>query len=86
MKGQCELTGAGIEYISQVSVNSGKTWFPEQPATLTLQPKPDGRQGVMIPYLSNKKFLQIKLGDFPNSHGLVIGDYNFSNLVRSRIM
>jgi hypothetical protein len=83
MKGQCELSGVGIEYISRVSVDGGQSWFPEQPATLNVQPKPDGRKVAMIPYYSKKKLLQIKLADFPMPNGFTINNYVFSNLAKS---
>lgn len=84
MKGRCELSGDGVEYISQVSVDGGKTWFPEQAGALTVQPKSDGQNVVMIPFFANKKLLQIKLGDFPASNGLLISDYKFLNTVQTK--
>lgn len=78
-KGNCELKGEGIEYISQVSVDGGKSWFPQEPATLTAQPTPDGRKVVAIPSFSNKKLLQIRLRDYPKGEGLTVNDYILSN-------
>jgi hypothetical protein len=82
--GNCEMTGKGIEYIRQVSVDGGKTWYPQEPATLMPQLKPDGQKAVIIPFYSNKKLLQIRLRDFPGSHGLTINDYSFSNAARRK--
>ncbi len=83
-KGQCEVSGDGIEYISQISVNGGQSWFPELPATLDVQPKADGRKFAMIPYLANKKLLQIKLGDFPSATGLTVNQNNNQNRTKGR--
>lgn len=68
----CELKGAGIEYISQISVDGGKTWFPESPATLTTQPTADGMQKAMIPRFVNRNLLRIRLRDFPKNEGMMI--------------
>jgi hypothetical protein len=72
VKGNCEISGEGIEYISQVSVDGGKTWFPEQPASLAVQPAPDGRKVDAIPYVGNRKLLKVRLRDFPIMEGLPI--------------
>ncbi len=71
-KDKCELKGVGIEYISQISVDGGKTWFPESPATLTVEPTAEGLQKTMIPRFSNRSLVRIRLRDFPQPDGLVI--------------
>lgn len=68
----CELKGAGIEYISQISIDGGKNWFPESPATLTAQPTTDGMQKVMIPRFVNRSLLRIRLRDLPKNEGMMI--------------
>jgi hypothetical protein len=68
----CELKGAGIEYISQISVDGGKTWFPESPATLTTQPTADGLQKAMIPRFVNRNQLRIRWRDLPKNEGVKI--------------
>jgi hypothetical protein len=67
----CELKGAGIEYISQISVDGGKTWFPESPATLTTQPTADGLQKTVIPRFANRNLLRIRLRDLPKNEGII---------------
>jgi len=71
-KDKCELKGVGIEYISQISVDAGRTWFPESPATLTVEPTDEGLQKTMIPHFSNRNLLRIRLRDFPQPDGLLI--------------
>jgi hypothetical protein len=82
MQGMCEVKGEGIDYISQVSVNDGKTWYPASGASLEPQPTADGMTAVMIPLLQNKKFLRVKLRDFQDETGFTITNYAFSNTVR----
>lgn len=75
----CEVSGEGIEYISQVSVDGGKTWFPGQSATLTVQPTTSGSKIVTIPYFTNKNLLKIRLRDFPIIEGLPVANYSLLN-------
>lgn len=84
MNGQCQLIGRGIDYIQQVSVDGGATWYPSDPAGLTVEPTADERNSAMIPLLTNKKLLQIKLRDFPKTEGLPVTDFIFSNLTKSQ--
>jgi hypothetical protein len=72
--GNCELKGQGIEYIKQVSVDGGKTWFPQEPATLIVQSAPSGRSSAVIPRYTNRKLVQIRLRDFYTNEGLM---FNF---------
>ena len=78
----CELKGEGIEYINQVSVDGGKTWFPKEPATLTIQQAADGGKAALIPRYTNKNLLQIRLRDFPTTEGLTVNNYNFVGAVK----
>ncbi len=73
----CELKGVGIEYIKQISTDGGKTWFPQEPDSLTVQPTSDGGNVALIPRISSKKTLQIRLRDFPSAIGLIVNNYNF---------
>ena len=82
MNGMCEMKGNSIDYISQVSTDGGKTWYPQSPTTLQVQPTADGQKLAMIPILSNKNILMIKLRDFPNGEGLFINSFSFSNSVK----
>jgi hypothetical protein len=82
MNGQCEIKGEGIDYIGQVSVDGGKSWFPSEANGLKTQATKDGQTAAMIPLLTNKKLLQIKLMDFPKTEGLSIVNYLFSNTAR----
>lgn len=77
--GDCQMKGTGIEYISQVSVDGGKSWYPQSPASLVVQPTQDGEKVVKIPRYSNKNLLQIRLRDFPMTEGLAVHDYIFVN-------
>jgi hypothetical protein len=80
---KCEMKGEGIEYISQVSIDGGKSWYPEAAgATLTVSPTADGSKAVLIPKYSNKNLLQIRLRDFPMMDGLPVVDYSFSSANR----
>lgn len=76
--GQCQVSGAGLEYIGQVSVDGGKSWFPNEPNGLKPQPTKDGKATAMIPLLTDKKLLRIKLIDFPHGEPLSISNFAFS--------
>jgi hypothetical protein len=82
MNGMCELKGATIDYISQVSIDGGQNWYPQSPAGLQTRPAPDGQKLAMIPLLQNKKLLKVRLRDFPRGNGLFIGNFNSANSVR----
>lgn len=82
MNGMCQMTGDGIDYIQQVSVDGGQSWYPQDQSGLIAQPTADGQKTAMIPLLVNKKLLQIKLRDFPNTSGLPIVDFLFSSSVK----
>lgn len=81
MNGNCEMKGVGIEYISQVSIDGGKTWYPQEPATLTVQSTPDGQKAAMIPRFSDRKRLQIRLRDFKTNEGLIPNDFSLLNAI-----
>lgn len=78
----CELKGNSIDYISQVSIDGGQSWYPQAPATLQVQPTEDGSKLAMIPHLPNKKLLMIKLRDYPSGEGLFINGFSFTNSVK----
>jgi hypothetical protein len=84
MNGNCEMKGDGIDYVKQVSVDGGMTWYPQGGGMLIAQPTADGQRAAMIPHYSNKKLLQIRLIDFPSAEGLTVNDYNFINSVRGK--
>ncbi|HRH46389.1 MAG TPA: hypothetical protein PKY82_32395, partial [Pyrinomonadaceae bacterium] len=70
---QCELTGKGINYIQQVSLDEGKTWFPQEPTGLVAKSDGNGLETATIPNLTAaKKSIKIKLRDFPISDGFMI--------------
>lgn len=70
---QCELAGKGINYIQQVSLDEGKTWFPQEPTGLVAKSTENGLETAIIPNLTAaKKSIKIKLRDFPMSDGFMI--------------
>ena len=79
----CELTGSGIDYISQVSVDGGRSWFPSLPNNLSTQPLPDQRTMARIPHLENKNQFLIKLRDHASGEGILISDFTYSNSVKT---
>lgn len=83
MNGMCQMTGDGIDYIQQVSVDGGASWYPQDQSGLTAQPAPDGQKMALIPLLTDKKLLQIKLRDFPKTVGLPVSNFTFSNSVKA---
>jgi hypothetical protein len=83
MNGMCEMKGSTIDYISQISIDGGQSWYPQAPATLQVQPTQEGQKLAMIPILPNKKLLMIKLRDFQKGEGLFIGNFSFSNSVKA---
>ena len=77
MNGQCQMKGDGMDYVGQVSVDGGATWYAGEKGSLQAQPTANGKSMVMIPQLINKSLLRIKLRDFPNTNGLVVSNFNF---------
>ena len=65
---QCKITGKGLDYIGQISVDGGKVW--QRPSHV--QPAPNGNSTMMIPGVKDKKLLRIKLRDFPKMKGLLL--------------
>jgi hypothetical protein len=85
MSGLCEMKGQGMDYVAQVSVDGGKTWYPGDGETLSAQPTADGLSAVMVPHLINKKFLQLRLRDFPKASGLEVSGFNYLSTVKSSV-
>ena len=68
MNKQCELKGQGLGYLQQVSLDDGKTWFPQEGAGLVPKPGENGLETILIPNLPlGKKILKARLRDFPKS-------------------
>ena len=65
---KCKITGKGLDYIGQISIDGGKVWLPP----LQVQSTPDGISSITISGVKDKDLLRIKLRDFPNTEGLVI--------------
>lgn len=80
IKGNCQLVGEGIQYINQVSVDGGKTWYPQDASSLNVQTKPNGQKAASIPYFTNKALLKIKLRDFSSGEGMSVTNYIFSRV------
>lgn len=78
MNNQCELRGEGLDYISQVSVDGGRSWTNAG----AVEPTAEGNLMMKIPFLINQKFLQIKLRDYPNTEGLTVTNFVYANSVR----
>ena len=77
----CELRGEGLDYIAQVSVDGGRNWTN----TLQVEPTAEGNLLMKIPHLINQKFLQIKLRDYPNTEGLSVTNFIYSNSVKKMV-
>lgn len=73
----CLMKGEGIEYVGQVSVDGGKSWFPQGQSSLSVETMANGEKFIKIPKYSAKNLLQIKLRDFPMTQGLPVQDYAF---------
>lgn len=62
---ECELLGKGISYIQQISLDDGKTWFPQLPNGLITKSTENGLEMALIPNINGSKSLKLKLRDFP---------------------
>ena len=78
----CQMSGIGLDYISQVSTDGGLSWSPQAPNSLQAQLLSDGTSLAMIPFLQNKKMLQIRLRDYPKAEGLFIDNFTYSNSIK----
>jgi hypothetical protein len=77
-KGFCQLKGVGIEYISEISVDGGKIWYPQSPATWSVMPTTDGLQEAMVPKVPNlRNQIRFKLRDLPKTGGLTFKNLGF---------
>lgn len=74
----CELRGEGLDYISQISVDGGRSWTNSG----QVEPTAEGNLMMKIPFLINQKFLQIKLRDYPNTEGLTVTNFTYSNSLK----
>lgn len=83
LNGQCELKGVGIDYIGQVSVDGGMSWYPGEGRMLSAQVSTDGKTVALIPILSNKKLLYIKLRDYPKTEGISAATFILTNVVKN---
>ncbi len=66
--GECRIFGTGLDYLGQISTDSGATWQPPPP----VQPTPEGKGVMIIRNIKSKSNLQMKLRDFDKTSGLVI--------------
>ncbi len=62
---ECNLTGKGIGYIQSISLDNGRSWFPEASTALIPEPIGNGLEKIVIPNTPGKKVLRIKLRDYP---------------------
>jgi hypothetical protein len=81
MSGQCAVSGEGIDYIVQVSVDGGVNWQQNETGRLQVQTSASGLKTVMVPAFTNKKMLMIKLRDYPQADGLWVVNYTFVNTI-----
>ena len=80
---QCALIGEGLDYIANLSIDGGRSWTSNN---LQVQVTEDGKTKIMIPLLINQKFLQIKLRDYPNTDGLTVTGFVYSNTVKKTVI
>lgn len=78
----CLMSGVGLDYISQVSVDGGLSWYPGSTGSLQAQLLSDGTSTAMIPLLQNKKSLMIKLRDYPKAEGIFIENFSYLNSIK----
>jgi hypothetical protein len=73
---ECELIGKGISYIQQISLDEGKTWYPNEPTGLVAKSIENELEMAVIPNVSGNKSIKIKLRDFPTADGIPISISN----------
>lgn len=73
---ECEVIGKGISYIQQISLDDGKTWFPNEPTGLVAKSIENELEMATIPNTAGSKSIKIKLRDFPTSDGIPISVTN----------
>ena len=78
----CQLSGIGLDYIQQVSIDGGQTWFPALPGSLQAQLTGDGKSSAIIPMLANKNSLKLKLRDYATGDGMFADGFTYSNQAR----
>lgn len=81
MNGQCEISGEGIDYIAQISVDGGASWFPKAGEILQVQAGSNSVKTVLIPALTDKKRLLVGFRDYPLTDGLAVTNYTFANSI-----
>lgn len=77
LNGNCEITGAGLDYIGGISIDGGAIWQPEA-TTPQSSTKVDVINRRLIPRLAEKEALRIKLRDYPAPNGLTVTNYLYS--------
>lgn len=73
--GECRISGKGLAYISQFSIDGGATWFPQDSDALKIQTTADGQESATIKGFSDKNPLLVKLRDFPKTTGFRLKNY-----------
>ncbi len=64
----CKISGKGLDYIGQLSIDGGATWI----TPLLVQLTSDRKSFMTIPPLKDMKGLLMKLRDLANTEGLLI--------------
>lgn len=72
----CEVIGKGISYIQQISLDDGKTWYPNEPTGLVAKSIGFELEMAVVQNVSGSKSIKIKLRDFPTSEGISISIAN----------
>ncbi len=65
---ECTLSGVGLDYIGQISIDGGEVWQPPQ----QVQISPNGKSFMKLSPAAKKSLIKIKLRDFPKTEGLKI--------------
>jgi len=72
LAGNCEIKGEGLDYLSQVSLDGGLTWYPKLPETLKVEITASGQNVARIPAVGTQNQLRIRLRDYYLVEGLMV--------------
>ncbi|MFV0389956.1 MAG: hypothetical protein ACK5NT_14525 [Pyrinomonadaceae bacterium] len=69
---ECVIAGRGITYLKQISLDGGKTWYPDANESLMPIPQKDGTDRLVIPNSGGRDGVRVRLRDFDNDQGFVL--------------